>query len=197
MTTWCLSFSAMPTSARPSGLAPRASLWRVPWTTTAWPSPTGASAACLPASCPGWGTTPGAHMCLGTAALPWRRCELHTCTYRLGSHRGFGWLARSAAVCSGQAKQRDTDPHCMRRGRSSAWVVDGAEMSASLGMEEVRLINDFVANGYGLLTLDEATETVTIQVCSPMYIPTAFPGVSSSTWAVRIGELRASSRSNT
>jgi glucokinase len=43
-------------------------------------------------------------------------------------------------------------------------VVDGSEMAAALGMEEVRLINDFVANGYGLLTLDEATETVTIQV---------------------------------
>jgi hypothetical protein len=46
-------------------------------------------------------------------------------------------------------------------------------MSASLGMEEVRLINDFVANGYGLLTLDEATETVTIQVPRPLYIRTA------------------------
>jgi len=85
----------------------------------------------------------------------------------------------------------------MRRGRSSAWVVDGAEMSDSLGMEEVRLINDFVANGYGLLTLDEATETVTIQVPSlrPIYRP--FPVVPSPKWMIRVCDLRASSRGNT
>ena len=35
------------------------------------------------------------------------------------------------------------------------WVIDGAKLEASLGIAKVRLINDFVANGYGLLTLDE------------------------------------------
>ncbi|XRB14972.1 glucokinase [Pseudoscourfieldia marina] len=37
----------------------------------------------------------------------------------------------------------------------SSWVVDGAAMAEDFGMARgsVRLINDFVANGYGLLTL--------------------------------------------
>ena len=43
------------------------------------------------------------------------------------------------------------------------WVIDGAKLEASLGISKVRLINDFVANGYGLLTLDEANECVSLQ----------------------------------
>ena len=43
------------------------------------------------------------------------------------------------------------------------WVIDGAKLEASLGIAKVRLINDFVANGYGLLTLDEGKECVTLQ----------------------------------
>eukprot|EP00191_Tetraselmis_sp_GSL018_P000149 CAMPEP_0177608860 /NCGR_PEP_ID=MMETSP0419_2-20121207/18720_1 /TAXON_ID=582737 /ORGANISM="Tetraselmis sp., Strain GSL018" /LENGTH=347 /DNA_ID=CAMNT_0019103625 /DNA_START=406 /DNA_END=1449 /DNA_ORIENTATION=- len=40
----------------------------------------------------------------------------------------------------------------------SSWVIDGEELSAELGIGRVHLINDFVANGYGLLALkDEET----------------------------------------
>eukprot|EP00899_Mesostigma_viride_P017358 jgi/Mesvir1/25623/Mv01847-RA.1 len=35
----------------------------------------------------------------------------------------------------------------------SAWVIDGSQLQTVLGIEQVSLINDFVANGYGLLTL--------------------------------------------
>lgn len=43
-----------------------------------------------------------------------------------------------------------------------SWVVDGNQVAADLGIKKVKLINDFVANGYGLLTLDEKTECVQI-----------------------------------
>ncbi|CAM9447383.1 unnamed protein product [Discosporangium mesarthrocarpum] len=44
------------------------------------------------------------------------------------------------------------------------WVVDGSEVSgAGFNIGEVRLINDFVAAGYGLLTLDIEVECVTVQ----------------------------------
>jgi glucokinase len=43
------------------------------------------------------------------------------------------------------------------------WVISGATLEATLGISKVRLVNDFVANGYGLLTLDESTECVTLQ----------------------------------
>ena len=34
------------------------------------------------------------------------------------------------------------------------WTIDGDSLSKTLGIQKIRLINDFVANGYGLLTLD-------------------------------------------
>ena len=43
------------------------------------------------------------------------------------------------------------------------WKIDGANIEAEFGIAKVRLINDFVASGYGLLTLDVATECVTLQ----------------------------------
>ncbi|CAM9622567.1 unnamed protein product [Chrysoparadoxa australica] len=43
------------------------------------------------------------------------------------------------------------------------WVIDGYELSEKVGIREVRLLNDFVAAGYGLLTLDMDTEVVTLQ----------------------------------
>ena len=43
------------------------------------------------------------------------------------------------------------------------WVIDGTKLETTLGIAKVRLINDFVANGYGLLTLDEKSECVTLQ----------------------------------
>ena len=44
-----------------------------------------------------------------------------------------------------------------------SWVIDGGRISEELGIGSVRLINDFVANGYGLLTLDIGTECETLQ----------------------------------
>uniref|UniRef100_A0A7S1SRA5 Glucokinase n=1 Tax=Tetraselmis chuii TaxID=63592 RepID=A0A7S1SRA5_9CHLO len=44
----------------------------------------------------------------------------------------------------------------------SDWVVDGADLAAALNIQSVNLINDFVANGYGLLALGEK-DTVTLQ----------------------------------
>ena len=43
------------------------------------------------------------------------------------------------------------------------WVVDGDKIAQELGMQEMRVVNDFVSNGYGLLTLDEETECVVLQ----------------------------------
>jgi Glucokinase len=40
--------------------------------------------------------------------------------------------------------------------------VSGAALSQQFGIEHVTLINDFVAAGYGLLTLDWASEVVVI-----------------------------------
>ena len=35
------------------------------------------------------------------------------------------------------------------------WVIDGADLEKTLGIQRVRLVNDFVGAGYGLLTLDK------------------------------------------
>ena len=43
------------------------------------------------------------------------------------------------------------------------WSIDGAELAAQLGMLRVRLINDFLGVGYGLLTLNEETECEVLQ----------------------------------
>ncbi|CAM9123498.1 unnamed protein product [Pylaiella littoralis] len=43
------------------------------------------------------------------------------------------------------------------------WVVDGEEIEERFNIAKVRLVNDFVAAGYGLLTLDIDTECVTVQ----------------------------------
>lgn len=43
------------------------------------------------------------------------------------------------------------------------WVIDGSKLESKFRIAKVRLVNDFVANGYGLLTLDEASECVTLQ----------------------------------
>ena len=36
------------------------------------------------------------------------------------------------------------------------WVVTGTEISSKLGIERVEVINDFVAQGFGALTLDDS-----------------------------------------
>ncbi len=45
-----------------------------------------------------------------------------------------------------------------------SWVIDGDKISNAFGIKRVRLVNDFVANGYGLLCLDEKSECITLQV---------------------------------
>uniref|UniRef100_A0A7S1HTF8 Glucokinase n=1 Tax=Eutreptiella gymnastica TaxID=73025 RepID=A0A7S1HTF8_9EUGL len=44
----------------------------------------------------------------------------------------------------------------------AGWVIDGNQLAEQLQIPHIRLINDFVANGYGLLTL-KREETVTLQ----------------------------------
>lgn len=44
----------------------------------------------------------------------------------------------------------------------AGWVIDGNDLQEELQIQHIRLINDFVANGYGLLTLNPE-ETYTIQ----------------------------------
>mmetsp|Transcript_44921 Transcript_44921/g.123116 ORF Transcript_44921/g.123116 Transcript_44921/m.123116 type:complete len:485 (-) Transcript_44921:282-1736(-) len=44
-----------------------------------------------------------------------------------------------------------------------AWTIDGNALADELNIENVKLMNDFVANGYGLLTLDESVDCKTVQ----------------------------------
>ena len=52
---------------------------------------------------------------------------------------------------------------CVLTNRNT-WIIDGNEIEKSTGIKRVRLINDFLAVGYGLLTLNEKTECKCIQV---------------------------------
>ena len=45
-----------------------------------------------------------------------------------------------------------------------SWSIDGDMISTFFGIPVVRLVNDFVANGYGLLCLNESSECVVLQV---------------------------------
>eukprot|EP01041_Mallomonas_annulata_P009850 gene9850-20488_t len=44
-----------------------------------------------------------------------------------------------------------------------SWIVDGNKISSHFGISKVKLINDFVAAGYGLLTLNHEKECITLQ----------------------------------
>lgn len=44
------------------------------------------------------------------------------------------------------------------------WSIVGDDIASHFGIRHVRLINDFMAVGYGLLTLNESKECVTLQV---------------------------------
>ena len=44
-----------------------------------------------------------------------------------------------------------------------SWSIDGDAVGQLLGITKVCLVNDFLACGYGLLTLDEVTECKCIQ----------------------------------
>lgn len=45
----------------------------------------------------------------------------------------------------------------------SAWTIVGDEVSKKFNISKVHLINDFVAVGYGLFSIDNDTECVTLQ----------------------------------
>ena len=47
---------------------------------------------------------------------------------------------------------------------SDAWVIDGYVIAEQLGIRSVLLINDFLAVGYGILTLDEERDCCILQV---------------------------------
>lgn len=47
-----------------------------------------------------------------------------------------------------------------------SWHIDGEEIAEKLGIQSVKLINDFLAVGYGILTLDESRECIVLQVGS-------------------------------
>lgn len=40
------------------------------------------------------------------------------------------------------------------------WHIDGVEIASKVGINKVKVVNDFVAMGYGLLTLDHKTECI-------------------------------------
>jgi glucokinase len=44
-----------------------------------------------------------------------------------------------------------------------SWSIQGDLLGSELGIKSIRLINDFLAVGYGLLTLDEDNECITLQ----------------------------------
>lgn len=44
-----------------------------------------------------------------------------------------------------------------------SWSIDGDEVAEALGIARVVLINDFLAVGYGILTLDEEKECIVLQ----------------------------------
>ena len=46
------------------------------------------------------------------------------------------------------------------------WIVNGDNIAAKYGMNSVKVVNDFVACGYGLLTLNDEEDCVVIQVRS-------------------------------
>jgi glucokinase len=46
------------------------------------------------------------------------------------------------------------------------WSVDGDVVASELNIAVVKLVNDFLAVGYGLLTLNEGTECVTLQAAT-------------------------------
>ena len=46
----------------------------------------------------------------------------------------------------------------------SSWIIDGNAIANELGIKRNRVINDFLAMGYGILTLDESTECITLQM---------------------------------
>lgn len=46
----------------------------------------------------------------------------------------------------------------------SHWIIDGAALEIACDIKVVQIVNDFVGAGYGLLTLDNKKDCITIQV---------------------------------
>ena len=59
------------------------------------------------------------------------------------------------------------------------WDIDGNSIGAAVGIPRVELINDFVAVGYGLLTLDANKDCVVLQEGTPMAGPIACVGAGT------------------
>ena len=45
----------------------------------------------------------------------------------------------------------------------NAWKIDGTDIEKAFGIHKVLIVNDFMAVGYGLLTIDDVLECVTLQ----------------------------------
>lgn len=55
------------------------------------------------------------------------------------------------------------DNNVVRFTNRGSWTIDGDQIAQEFGIKVVELVNDFVAAGYGVLTLDEAAECVKLQ----------------------------------
>jgi glucokinase len=53
--------------------------------------------------------------------------------------------------------------NCVSFTNRASWSIDGNEIAATFGIQIVKLVNDFVAVGYGLLTLKDETECRSLQ----------------------------------
>lgn len=53
--------------------------------------------------------------------------------------------------------------NCAKLTNRSSWIIDGASIKSEFNLNRIRVINDFVAMGYGILTLDEETECIALQ----------------------------------
>ncbi len=97
---------------------------------------------------------------------------MHSEKYLNQEHRSFADIARvflkaagqtRAPLCGCLAVAGPVQDNRVLLTNRDGWIIDGAELAAQLGMLKVRLINDFLGVGYGLLTLNEETECEILQ----------------------------------
>jgi glucokinase len=55
------------------------------------------------------------------------------------------------------------DRNSVKLTNRDGWDIVGDDIAATFGIKKVQLINDFVAVGYGLITLDIATDCIVLQ----------------------------------
>lgn len=77
--------------------------------------------------------------------------------------REAGYAEITAACFAVAGPVRDNRINFTNR---EGWILDAEDIRHSFGIQSVMLLNDFVSNGYGLLTLDEE-DLVTLQEGSP------------------------------